>query len=121
MGNHDEYIRAAEVVRVIDGDTFTASVDLGLQVFTVVRFRLRGIDTPETRTRDAAEKAHGLAAKQAVERLILGRTVTIRSHKGKKTFDRWLADVWFTDPQTNEVHDLAEWLRKNGFEKKKNS
>lgn len=43
--------------RVIDGDTIDVNIDLGFDiVLTKQRVRLAGIDTPESRTRNLAEK-----------------------------------------------------------------
>tara|TARA_R100001086_G_scaffold118044_1_gene60641 strand:+ start:855 stop:1259 length:405 start_codon:yes stop_codon:yes gene_type:complete len=61
----------ATVVRVVDGDTVDCDIDLG---FSVVlhkqRIRLKGIDTPESRTRDKEEKLYGFAAKAYLEGFI---------------------------------------------------
>ena len=56
-----EYL--AKLVRVVDGDTVDAMIDCGFSTFKKERIRLYGIDTPECRTRDKAEKKRGLAAK----------------------------------------------------------
>ena len=54
----------ATVTRVIDGDTVDCDIDLGFSVILhKQRIRLKGIDTPESRTRDKIEKQYGLAAK----------------------------------------------------------
>ena len=53
----------AEIVRVVDGDTGDAFVDLGFDMHSKQRVRLFGINTPECRTRDLIEKKAGLAAK----------------------------------------------------------
>jgi micrococcal nuclease len=53
----------AEIIRVIDGDTVVAMVDLGFSTWTKTTIRFYGINTPESRTRDLEEKARGLAAK----------------------------------------------------------
>ena len=42
----------AKVKRIIDGDTVDAYVDLGFKTHLEIRIRLKGIDTPESRTRD---------------------------------------------------------------------
>ena len=55
-----------EVVRVVDGDTIDVVFDLGFSLFKKERVRLAGIDTPESRTRDLAEKKFGLEAKEKV-------------------------------------------------------
>jgi|TARA_R110000824_G_scaffold42887_2_gene125687 endonuclease YncB( thermonuclease family) len=56
--------RIKEIVKVIDGDTVDVIIDLGFHTFVKKRIRLYGIDTPETRTRDKAEKIKGLEAKK---------------------------------------------------------
>ena len=57
----------AELVRVVDGDTLDAMVDLGFNVWIKVRVRLAGINAFESRTRDKEEKAKGLRAKMWLE------------------------------------------------------
>ena len=64
------YTYNAKVLTVVDGDTIDCLVDLGFEVWKKVRVRLQGINTPECRTRDLAEKAKGLAAKDRVKILI---------------------------------------------------
>lgn len=60
----------AKVIRVVDGDTVDALVDLGFSTFKKVRIRMMGINAPESRTRDLEEKAKGLAAKIRLEELL---------------------------------------------------
>ena len=50
------YHYKAQLVRVIDGDTIEADIDLGFKTWTRRKVRLAGIDTPEIRTRDLEEK-----------------------------------------------------------------
>ena len=57
----------ASLLRVIDGDTVDAMIDLGFSTHRKVRIRFYGINTPETRTKDAEEKKAG---KKATARLI---------------------------------------------------
>ena len=54
------YVYNAKLVRVIDGDTIDAVIDLGFDVWVKKRVRLYGINTPETRTRDLSEKQAGI-------------------------------------------------------------
>ena len=64
------YLYKCVVTRVVDGDTVDVDVDLGFDVWLKKqRVRLAGIDTPESRTRNLAEKALGLAAKQRLQEL----------------------------------------------------
>ena len=57
------YFYEAKVDRVIDGDTVDLVIDLGFDISYTARVRLHGVDTPELRTKDLAEKDRGLAAK----------------------------------------------------------
>ena len=61
------YAYNIELIRVIDGDTIDAYIDLGFSVKVKKRIRLAGINTPESRTRDLEEKKRGLAAKDRLK------------------------------------------------------
>ncbi len=67
----------AEVVRIIDGDTFQTRVQVwpGLSVDTKVR--LRGIDAPELHARCTDEYAKTEAARAALETILAAGGVTI--------------------------------------------
>ena len=45
----------AKLIRIIDGDTIDAEIDIGFDVFVRKRIRLWGINAPETRSRDQNE------------------------------------------------------------------
>ena len=64
------YNYKATLLRVVDGDTVDAELDLGFKIFIKERIRLMGIDTPESRTRNLAEKSWGKAAKHRLEELL---------------------------------------------------
>ena len=53
-----------KIVRIVDGDTFDAMIDLGFDILVKKRIRIHGINCPECRTRNKAEKERGLAAKK---------------------------------------------------------
>lgn len=57
-----------EIVRIVDGDTVDVVIDLGFDISVKKRVRVAGIDTPEKRTRDAEEKALGVAATEFAEK-----------------------------------------------------
>jgi endonuclease YncB( thermonuclease family) len=67
----------AEVVRIVDGDTFQARVQVwpGLSVDTKVR--LRGVDAPELHARCADEYAKAQAARAALETMLAAGGATI--------------------------------------------
>ena len=60
------YKYKCKLVRVIDGDTVDAMIDLGFDTWVKKRIRFAGIDTPEIRTRNKEEKKRGLLAKARV-------------------------------------------------------
>jgi micrococcal nuclease len=70
--------------RIIDGDTIVVDIDLGFKVFLQKeKVRLFGINTPESRTRNLAEKELGLAAKTRLKAL-LPKKFIIRTHTDSK-------------------------------------
>ena len=84
----------AEVLRVVDGDTLDARIDVGFDVHVKKRIRLHGIDTWESRTRDAEEKKKGIAAKPRLVELLQadqGKFKLISYGVGK--FGRVLGDI----------------------------
>jgi len=54
--------RVKKINRIVDGDTIDVTIDLGFNIHIDQRVRVAGIDSPEKRTRNAAEKALGLDA-----------------------------------------------------------
>ena len=85
----------ASLLRVIDGDTVDAMIDLGFSTHRKVRIRFYGINTPETRTKDAEEKKAG---KKATARLVElleadGNDFVVQSH-GIGKFGRCLGELF---------------------------
>ena len=64
------YIYKAKCYYVVDGDTVKAMVDVGFKTHIDVTIRFRGINAPESRTRDLEEKKRGLAAKDRVIKIL---------------------------------------------------
>ena len=65
-----KYEYSAKLVRVVDGDTCDALIDLGFNTWVKKRIRFKGVDTWECRTRDLDEKKKGLAAKAFTKDLL---------------------------------------------------
>jgi endonuclease YncB( thermonuclease family) len=70
-------IYPAEVLRISDGDTFEARVQVwpGIAITTLVR--LRGIDTPEMRARCAAERVKAEAARAKLAAILAEGSVEL--------------------------------------------
>ena len=80
-------------LKVVDGDTIDAEIDLGFDIKVKKRVRFMGINAPESRTRDLEEKARGLAAKDRVKALLDGcKNIQLKSH-GIGKFGRCLGEI----------------------------
>jgi micrococcal nuclease len=81
MADKDPYIyRIKDIHKVVDGDTIDADIDLGFDISLTKRIRLAGIDTPESRTTDAKEKALGLEVKEWLKhRLEFAKDIIIKT------------------------------------------
>ena len=79
------YEYACKPVRVIDGDSLIATIDLGFHIQFNTSVRLYGIDIPESRTRDPQEKKCGLLSKKFLEEAVKnGKNIIIRPQKDEK-------------------------------------
>ncbi len=63
----DKHIYSAKLVRVVDGHTCDAMIDVGLNVWVKNRIRFMGVDAWESRTSNKEEQVKGLAAKAYVK------------------------------------------------------
>ena len=73
MADKDPYIyRIKNILKVVDGDTIDADIDLGFSISLEKRIRLAGVDTPESRTTDLKEKAMGLESKEWLKKKLEG-------------------------------------------------
>ena len=84
----------ATLVKVLDGDTIDAYIDLGFDLKIKKRIRYMGIDTWESRTRDKEEKVKGLAAKARNKELLEAGTFN--------------SDEWPEDMQAKYKEQIGE-------------
>jgi micrococcal nuclease len=71
-----------DVTNVVDGDTIDVVIDLGFDIMFASRVRLAGIDTPESRTKDKAEKVLGLESKEYLKKHLKdAKSVIIKTEK----------------------------------------
>ena len=96
------YKYKAKLIRVIDGDTIEASIDLGFGLRYETTIRLYGINTPETRTRDLEEKKAGIAAKDRLSELMeqCNYKFILQSH-GVGKYGRCLGTLFIDDTNVN--------------------
>ncbi len=102
----DMFVYHAKVLRVVDGDTIDVLVDLGFSTHRKIRVRLYGINAPESRTRDLAEKKLGLAAKARLIEILeeLDNQIFLKSH-GIGKFGRCLGELFYYRTETEEDDD----------------
>ncbi len=86
-------------VGVVDGDTYDVLLDLGFQQYPLIALRLFGVDTPELRSRDEAERAAAREARDRAIDLLLHQDVLVRTYKDRRSFGRYVAEVWVAVPQ----------------------
>lgn len=99
--------RVKKVTGVVDGDTIDVDIDLGFSVSFSQRVRLAGIDTPESRTTDKAEKALGLEAKEYLKSKIKdAKEVIIKTEKpdSSEKYGRILGWL-YVDGNTISIND----------------
>ena len=96
-----------EVKNVVDGDTIDVVIDLGFDILFASRVRLAGIDTPESRTTDKAEKALGLESKDYLKKHLKdAKSVVIKTEKmnSSEKFGRILGWL-YVNGDTESVND----------------
>jgi micrococcal nuclease len=84
----------ATILRVIDGDTVDARVELGLETSRVVRLRLDGMDAPELKT------ARGVEVASELRGMLEGQMARVEILR-KEKYGRYLAVIWLGDKNVN--------------------
>ena len=106
----DKRVYAAEVVRIIDGDTFVARMRTAPGGEVETRVRLRSIDAAELHARCGKELRLALAARAALQRLLADGRVVL-SHVGPDKYPgRIDANV-----ATRSTNDISAAMLSGGF------
>ena len=108
----DKHNYSAKLLRVVDGDTCDAMIDLGFDTWVKKRIRFYGVDTWESRTRNLEEKKKGLAAKAYVKDLLENSDegkFALKSH-GVGKYGRVLGELFVKGNETS----VNELLKENG-------
>ena len=98
------YTYNCKLDRVIDGDTVDAKIDLGFGISVYRRIRLFGINAPETRTKNKAEKKKGLKSKQFLINALVNEDFvinTIKDSTGK--YGRLLGVIYINGVNINDA------------------
>ena len=112
-----------EIVKVVDGDTVDIVIDLGFNLSKKERVRLAGIDSPESRTRDAEEKIFGLEAKAYLKTRLEGsKKLIVKTEKDGK-YGRMLGWFYCSNVESsinNEMIEKGYAWEYDGGKKEKN-
>lgn len=120
----DPYIyRVKQVLKVVDGDTIDADIDLGFNISLTKRVRLSGVDTPESRTTNLKEKALGLEVKEWLKKNIDGKkNILIKTELPNSTekYGRILGRLYVDDVCLNDrmISEGYAWEYAGGTKKK---
>lgn len=111
------YVYRARSLRVIDGDTLIANVDLGFGVEKgepgieiPLRIRIRGLYCPEVvKPWEKADPATGgyLAAAH-LHALVAQMPLVVQSYKDTRSFERWVCDVWIDGEEKTIAEQMIE-------------
>ena len=91
------YNYRCKLVRVVDGDTVIANIDLGFYTWREVVLRLADIDAPEIRTKDLEEKEKGYKSAHRLELELLDENpdkIFYIKSKGVDSFGRSIATIY---------------------------
>ena len=98
------YKYKATLIKVIDGDTIDAEIDLGFNISLYKRIRLWKIDAPEVRTRNLKEKKQGKKTKNRLKALLKVKNgeFELISH-GFGKFGRCLGEIFVDNHNINDL------------------
>ena len=108
------YVYQLSNIRVIDGDTIDADIDLGFRITVRKRIRLYGIDAPETRLQSKIknledrknEKSLGLSAKARVSEICSTNSVYLESVKIGK-YGRVVGNIYYLEDDIGIEDDFV--------------
>ena len=108
------YTYQCNTIRVIDGNTVDAIIDLGFNVTIRQRIKLYGANVQDIRSLDEAEKAQALASKNRLSELLGNEFIceTILNKRGKA--GRIMGNLYTVDSQGNK-NSVSEQLIQEGF------
>ncbi len=94
------YTYHAKISKVYDGDTVTATIDLGFNVVLKgEKIRLYGLNAPEVR---GDERAEGLKSRDWLREKILGKQVILKTIEDKKgKYGRYLGIIYLDGVNIN--------------------
>jgi len=126
MSLKDPYIyRIKQILKVVDGDTIDADIDLGFDISLSKRIRLAAVDTPESRTADVNEKKYGLQSKEWLKHKVENaKNILIKTELPDSTekYGRIIGHLFINDQETSlndqMINEGYAWTYDGGTKKK---
>jgi micrococcal nuclease len=101
------------IKKIVDGDTIDVDIDLGFGVTYSHRVRLKGINAPETKTKDLAEKEKGTEVKAWLKKELSREGEWIIETTKEDKYGRILGTLYLVgDPVTVNEKMLNEGIAK---------
>jgi endonuclease YncB( thermonuclease family) len=101
----------AKIVKVNDGDTYSAIFEMPHHPIGMYTIRLRKVDTPELNSKNRNEQINAYRCEHLMNAVLINKTVQLVL-VGKDNYERMIADV-----RINDTMDLGEFLIKNKYGK----
>jgi hypothetical protein len=98
---YEDFIDLSQPIKYVDGDTLTCTLDRGYKDYSTRTFRLKGIDTPETKLTDAQRAANAQLTATAIS---VSGTQPVKPHPAGQAVAT-ITELWvkgflldYTDP-----------------------
>lgn len=108
---HDEStFRCVKYIKNYDADTVTFNIpNVHPMIGQNINVRVKGVDTPEMRTKNSCEKKKAILAKQKVQELLIQASKIDLINVSRGKYFRVVADVII------DGNSLSDYLLKNGY------
>ena len=110
------YTFKAELVRVIDGDTIVARLNLGFYMTAELSLRLARINAPEMNSKDPLEREAARRATLTLRSLLDRTPLYIVTRKSDK-YGRFLAECYIPGTDLEEQINVNDYLLETGMAK----
>ena len=108
------YEYKARLVRVIDGGTIDADIDMGFQVHIGQRIKLFGVNAPDSKSHDKVEREKGIASKNRLIEL-LPKEIIVQTMLNKRGKVGRILGIVFIKEEHGELTNINDLIIKEGF------
>lgn len=103
----------AQIIRVIDGATVLARVDLGFNIFTIQKFQVKDFQVPQAGPeKSEKEIEHYEVTRQFAISILKDLHCHVKTYK-TANFNEYTADIYLSDNR-----NYADVMRSHGYERR---